>query len=82
MTRGYSNSTIEKVVSELDYSSNKENENVLLEKLIQKAMKRYERKYRGYDLKTRIYRYCLTQGFHGEDISVLMDRMEWSHDED
>ena len=82
MTRGYSNSTIEKVVSELDYSSNIENENVLLEKLIQKAMKRYERKYRGYDLKTRIYRYCLTQGFHGEDISVLMDRMEWSHDED
>ena len=82
MMRGYSNSTIEKVVSELDYSSNKEKENVLLEKLIQKAMKRYERKYRGYDLKTRIYRYCLTQGFHGEDISVLMDRMEWSHDED
>ena len=82
MMRGYSNSTIEKVVSELDYSSNKENENVLLEKLIQKAIKRYERKYRGYDLKTRIYRYCLTQGFHSEDISVLMDRMEWSHDED
>ena len=81
MTRGYSNSTIEKVVSELDYSSNKENENVLLEKLIQKAMKRYERKYRGYDLKTRIYRYCLTQGFHSEDISALMDRMEWNHDE-
>ena len=29
MTRGYSNSTIEKVVSELDNSSNKENEDVL-----------------------------------------------------
>ena len=82
MTRGYSNSIIEKVILELDYSSNKENEDGLLEKLIKKAMKRYERKYRGYDLKTRIYRYCLTQGFHGEDISVLMDRMEWSHDED
>ena len=82
MTRGYSNSTIEKVVSELDYSSNKENEDVLLEKLIQKAIKRYERKYSGYDLKTRIYRYCLTQGFHIEDISALMDRMEWSYDED
>ena len=82
MTRGYSNSTIEKVVSELDYSSNKENEDVLLEKLIQKAIKRYERKNSGYDLKTRIYRYCLTQGFHSEDISALMDRMEWSHDED
>ena len=82
MTRGYSNSTIEKVVSELDYSSNKENEDVLLEKLIQKVIKRYERKYSGYDLKTRIYRYCLTQGFHIEDISALMDRMEWSYDED
>ena len=82
MTRGYSNSTIEKVVSELDYSSNKENEDVLLEELIQKAIKRYERKYSGYDLKTRIYRYCLTQGFHSEDINALMDRMEWSYDED
>lgn len=82
MTRGYSNSTIEKVVSELDYSSNKENEDVLLEKLIKKVIKRYERKYRGYDLKTRIYRYCLTQGFHGEDISAYMDRMEWIYDED
>lgn len=82
MTRGYSNNTIEKVVSELDYSSNKENEDVLLEKLVKKAMKRYERKYRGYDLKTRIYRYCLTQGFHSEDINAVMDRMEWSHDED
>lgn len=82
MTRGYSNNTIEKVVSELDYSSNKENEDVLLEKLVKKAIKRYERKYRGYDLKTRIYRYCLTQGFHSEDINAVMDRMEWSHDED
>ena len=82
MTRGYSNNTIEKVVSELDYSSNKENEDVLLEKLVKKAMKRYERKYRRYDLKTRIYRYCLTQGFHSEDINAVMDRMEWSHDED
>lgn len=82
MTRGYSNNIIEKVVSELDYSSNKENEDVLLEKLVKKAMKRYERKYRGYDLKTRIYRYCLTQGFHSEDINAVMDRMEWSHDED
>ena len=82
MTRGYSNSTIEKVVSELDYSSNKENEDVLLEKLIKKAIKRYEIKYRGYDLKTRIYRYCLTQGFHGEDISAYIDRMEWIYDED
>lgn len=82
MRRGYSNNTIEKVVSELDYSSNKENEDVLLETLVKKAMKRYERKYRGYDLKTRIYRYCLTQGFHSEDINAVMDRMEWSHDED
>ncbi|MBF1124031.1 MAG: RecX family transcriptional regulator [Solobacterium sp.] len=82
MTRGYSNSVIDKVILELDYSSNKENEDVLLEKLIKKAIKRYERKYQGYDLKTRIYRYCLTQGFHSEDINVLMDRMEWSHDED
>ena len=82
MTRGYSNNTIEKVVSELDYSSNKENEDVLLEKLVKKTIKRYERKYRGYDLKTRIYRYCLTQGFHSEDINAVMDRMEWSHDED
>ena len=81
MTRGYSNSTIEKVVSVLDYSSNKENEDVLLEQLIKKAIKRYERKYRGYDLKTRIYRYCLTQGFHGEDISAYLDRMEWIYDE-
>ena len=82
MSRGYSNSTIEKVVSVLDYSSNKENEDVLLEQLIKKAIKRYERKYRGYDLKTRIYRYCLTQGFHSEDISAYMDRMEWIYDED
>ena len=82
MTRGYSNSTIEKVVSELDYSANQENEDVLLEKLVHKAMKRYERKYRGYDLKTRIYRYCVTQGFHSKDINAVMDRMEWSYDKD
>lgn len=82
MTRGYSNSTIENIVSELDYSANQVNEDVLLEKLVHKAMKRYERKYCGYDLKTRIFRYCLTQGFHSEDINTVMDRMEWSHDED
>ena len=82
MTRGYSNSTIENIVSELDYSANQENEDVLLEKLVRKAMKRYERKYCGYDLKTRIFRYCLTQGFHSEDINTVMDRMEWSHDKD
>ena len=42
-----------------------------------KAKKRYEKKYQGTELKNRVFRYCMAQGYAIEDIYVVIDEMEW-----
>ena len=75
--KGYSSQIARSVSEKMDYTriENKELDN--LSKCCVKAKKRYEKKYQGTELKNRVFRYCMAQGYAIEDIYVVIDEMEW-----
>lgn len=79
---GFDSDTIEAVVKEMDTSKQEMAELDNLRKCIFKAKKRYEKKYSGYELRNRIFRYCGAQGYKSDDIYALLDEMEWKKDDE
>lgn len=77
VVKGYSSQIARSVSERMDYTriENKELDN--LSKCCVKAKKRYEKKYQGTELKNRVFRYCMAQGYAIEDIYVVIDEMEW-----
>ena len=75
--KGYSSQIARSVSERMDYTriENKELDN--LSKCCVKAKKRYEKKYQDTELKNRVFRYCMAQGYAIEDIYVVIDEMEW-----
>ena len=72
---GFSSEVIERVVNRLDMSRQKENEDENLRRCAEKALHKYEKKFTGYELKTRVFRACLQQGFRSEEVSRILDEM-------
>ena len=50
---------------------NSDNEDILLRKEYEKALKKYSRKYNDYELKNKIYTYLLNKGFNIDDIKKV-----------
>ncbi len=48
-----------------------------LEKCIQKATLRYQKKYKGDLLKQKVVSYCSQKGYDYDDIITVMEKMEW-----
>lgn len=48
-----------------------------LDKTIQKAMRMYGKKYKGYQLKNKVMVYCMNKGFSSNDIITYLNEMEW-----
>lgn len=78
--KGYDSSVINRVIETLNYSKLDAKELDSLQSCAQKAKKRYERKSQGTELRNRIFRYCLSQGYQVEDIYAVMNEME-EHDD-
>ena len=74
--RGYTNEVIDGVLNQLDFSKVDAKELEHLRKCANQAKKRYAFKSQGSDLRNRIYRYCLSQGYSHEDIYTVMNDME------
>lgn len=79
---GFSVDMANAVIHKLDFSSVSANEKNNLMKQIEKARRRYSRKYGGAELKARIYKSCLQQGYSSADIISVLDGMEWNNEED
>lgn len=73
MYRGYSNEVINAVLSDLDISVEKEVESKLLEKDFERVLRRYEKRYEGYDLRARLFNYLAGRGYSYNDINELLD---------
>lgn len=58
-------------VNSLNLISN--NELKILEKELDKAKRKYEKKYEGYELKNQIYSYLLNKGFNSNDVKKVME---------
>lgn len=57
------------------------NEDEALEKTIQKAMRSYQKKYHGYQLKNKIMAYCMNKGFSSSDVIAHLNEMEWNDEQ-
>jgi 1,2-diacylglycerol 3-alpha-glucosyltransferase len=80
--RGYSLDTAKKAVSELSMVKAEGRELDNLKKCAQKAKHRYEKKYRGTELRNHVFRYCVSQGYDMDNIYAVIDELEWENDED
>lgn len=74
---GFSPDLANKAISMLDFSSRMDNESDNLLRQAEKAKRRYSRKYSGTELKARVFKSCMQQGFSGSDTMAVLDEMEW-----
>ena len=72
VSQGY-NMEVAKEVAELVKKGNDKQEISLLKKDYEKALKRYERKYEGYQLKQKLYAYLVSKGYSYKDIKKVLD---------
>ncbi len=80
--RGYSSENARETAEKLDYSPLEEDQQDNAGKTLEKARLRYSRKYSGYELRTRLYRYGLQQGYDSRTVNRAIDEMETEHEED
>lgn len=52
-----------------------------LQKTMRKAIRTYQRKYHGTQLRNRVIRACIQKGFKSSDVLSLIDEMEWQNEE-
>ena len=78
---GFSADLANSVIEKLDFSNVRNNEDKNLRTQIDKARRRYSRKYSGFELKARVYKSCVQQGYSSEDTIRILDGMEWLDEE-
>ena len=77
VTQGYDLDLAKAVAEELDYTRNEDKELDNLKKCSYKAKHRYEKKYKGTELRNHVFQYCAAQGYESEAIYAVMDEMDW-----
>lgn len=71
--RGYAHEVISVVIEDLNIVVDDDLEQELLSKDFEKVLRRYEKKYSGYDLRVRIFNYLASRGYGYADINDLLD---------
>ncbi|MBQ7993969.1 MAG: RecX family transcriptional regulator [Solobacterium sp.] len=79
---GFSVDMANTVISKLDLSGIVSRESDNLAHTIEKAKRKYSRKYSGIELKARVYKSCMQQGYSSSDVVRILDGMEWFEDEE
>ena len=79
--QGFSSDLASDVVEHMDFSENQLREDDNLRHCIQKATRRLAHQYSGKELKDRVFRSCVSQGFRYEDINAAMNETEWYDEE-
>ena len=82
MQRGYSASLASETAERMDYSSLAEKQDENLQAGMRKTRKRLSRKYSGYELRSRLYRWGMQQGYAADVINAVLDEMESEYEED
>lgn len=78
VAQGYSIDLAKNTAEHLDYTANEDRELENLKKCSYKAKHRYQKKYKGTDLRNRVFQYCAAQGYGSEEIYAVMDEMDWN----
>ncbi|PNY22811.1 Regulatory protein RecX [Streptococcus parauberis] len=69
VSKGFSFDQIKSVKATFDFNEYDDNTDDLLGKELEKAYRKYSRKYDGYDLKQRLFQALYRKGFDSDDIS-------------
>ena len=75
VSNGFDSITAKQVSEGLNF--NEEDEKFALDKTIQKGIRNYSKKFKGYDLKNRVLTYCLGKGFQSSEVLDKLNEMEW-----
>lgn len=79
VARGYSLDIARQAINFLE-SEPKENELAKLKEDYDKITKRFARKYKGYELKQKIYRALVNKGYQYQDIKQVMEDIQYEND--
>lgn len=74
---GFSFEVIDDTVKRLDFCNDEFFKTDLIKKVASKAKKRYEKNFKGSELRNKLFRYLFNQGFDVSDIYVVLDEMEY-----
>lgn len=74
--RGFKADVIGSVISDIELDYNYDLEKVLIQKDFEKSLKRYSRKYEGYNLRVKLFTFLSTKGYRYEMINEILDEME------
>lgn len=78
--RGYAFSMIDTVLQQIDVSQSAEQEDAALQHHLEKITRRYTKKYRGYDLKNKLFQALHQKGFDTYAIkSAISNYLEENH---
>ena len=81
VSQGFSSDLAKDVVEHMDFSENLLKEDDNLRHCIQKATRRLEHQYSGKQLRDRVFRACVSQGYRYEDINAALNETEWTDEE-
>ncbi len=74
--QGYTSSLADEVLSQLDFKQEANEQGVLIEKAIQKALRTYSKKFSGYELKNAVLRSLIRKGFTSDEVLLIINEME------
>jgi len=77
LNQGFSAEIVEQAMKQLNFSKDDSKEFDVLRKHAVKAHKRYVYKYEKSELRNRIFRYLVSQGFDYDDVYITLNEMEW-----
>ena len=75
LNQGFDSGIAHQCVEGLDFSNM--DDQVALEKTVQKALRNYSRRFTGRELRNKVITYCIQKGFKHEDIMAQVEEMEW-----
>ncbi|MBR0385537.1 MAG: RecX family transcriptional regulator, partial [Erysipelotrichaceae bacterium] len=78
---GYESHAVTAALAEAQIGKDENRELESLKKEVEKAARRYSRKYGGRQLRSRIYEHALRKGYSRDDIAQALSELEVSDDE-
>ena len=78
---GFSIENAKKSVNKLDFSDDQINDNKLIKKYAMKAYNKYVGKYKGSELRNKIFQFLIGKGFEYEYIYIAINELEGVNDE-
>ena len=79
---GYDSSMTDDIISRLELTADEKTENDNLRQEYDRAVRKYSKKHKGYELRQKIYAYLYGKGYSSDDIKQIIAEMQEDEYED